>query len=443
MYAPNYRIEECALELPPATKRCPSCGAENRPESRFCHVCGASLPAAGASIADLPTTPIEPLRPVEPASPETPQPAPAPLPPAPAIPAASATPAAPQARRRFSPLLLIGGGCLLTLALVACVGLVLFGIMARSFAPGPLPPPTPIVSQATSEATAAPEESTTPEATATPASDEPTQAPTEAPTQAAQSTAAPADTPTPQPNAIATALAGKETPTEVAIPEPATQAPQPPEPTADTGVVTAFSPEELQQIRERHDAIVAGYRQVLLETFDQGQRTKRRWTQVDTSEGARVLANNRYELTMRQPRLANSDTWSETLGPSYSVEASVRFPRTDIPAMAGIVFDDQGGEQAWFFVMTNAGEWRLYRDLQLVTSGPLPQNFAMAAETDYALWMLRQPDRTELYFNAVPIAVVPTGAPGGGLIGVVGVSTGGEQDVPVTVYVDNLLVKEQ
>ena len=189
--------------------------------------------------------------------------------------------------------------------------------------------------------------------------------------------------------------------------------------------------------------MVGGFQQKLFETFDQGLRTKRRWTQVDTAEGARVLANNRYEITMKQPRLANSDTWSEILGANYTVEATVRFARIDVSAMAGIVFDAQRDDnRAWLFVITNAGEWRAYQDLNLFASGPLPAEFSMAPETDYSLWVLRQPGRIELYFNAVPVAVVTTNPYEGGKIGVVGVSTGGESDVPATVYLDNLLVKE-
>lgn len=390
----------------PQNSVCPQCGTSNPITSRFCSQCGTELRAAQQAgsphqTEKLPTIGTLPLSEQQPTSGPAPQ------------------PQQPAQSRNQQRLLLFGGGCAAIAVVLLCLSLITFRMMAQMLPPEP-----------TKEPAITPSATTRPTATALP---EPTidLGATETVVARLGDLAAT--------SAALTAIAGLPTPVPD-TPEPATEEP---EPSPTSRVLSEFSQAEAQELRANHDALVGGYRELLFETFDQGQRTKARWEFGD--EVSRQLVNNRYEITLLEQNAYNADYWKRREGPlgdTYTAELTVRFPSLEQTTMAGIAFDIQENpDEGWLYVMTTTGEWRIYQDTRLFAYGVIPEDFEMIAEADYGLWVLRLPDQIQFFLNGVPIAVAPASAYEGGHIGVAGVSGPEESDIPYTVYVDTLLVK--
>jgi eukaryotic-like serine/threonine-protein kinase len=370
-------------------------------------------------LAGLPLDPPTPRMELPPAS-IPPAAARSSLPPASALPPASSPP--PGARNNRA--LLIGGGLVAGILLLACVGLITMRAIAA------LLPATPTQVAA----------GRTPTAAAADATNEPTNTPnadlgilkTAQAEQDATSTAeaiAPTDEPT-------------EEPTEEPTAEP-TEEPTP-EPPADL-VSATFSAEEAQTARTTHDSEVKAYQRLLFESFEEGNRTKARW--AHSTEGRR-LVNNRYELTIDIPSTYNFDLWKQqpdNLGEAYTIESEIRFLTLDQFARVGVAFDVQEDTtQNWLYLVGSDGNWYIFRNEERIGSGPLPDQFSINADTPYVLWVWRLPTGVLFFFNGELVAFITSEVIGPdyptGRVGVVGVSGREDSDVPVTVVVDNLLV---
>jgi hypothetical protein len=288
-------------------------------------------------------------------------------------------------------------------------------------------------SQAEQDATASAEPVPTIEASV-----EPTSAPTLTP-RSLLPKATPIDAPTPTEEIAPT---DEPTPTEEIAPtdEPTTE--------AASIIVTSFTEQDAQDFRSSHDKLVKTYKQLLFESFEEGNRTKARWNH---GVNGRKLLNNRYEITIDQTNIYNSDYWKgqpANLSEEYTVELEVRFPTLEKLAVAGIAFDVQKDDtKNWLYLIGNNGNWYIFRNEQRIASGTLPAKFDINPNTPYVLWVWRTPVGLLFFFNGELIAVAPKAAIGDdfptGKVGVVGVSGANESDVPVSVYVDNFLVKRK
>jgi hypothetical protein len=361
------------------------------------------------------------------------------------------TPNTPPPNGRQNRILLIGGGCLLGIIVLALLAFVTIKAIATFLPPAETPRPTANstptaetarstnvsiiqTSQAEQDATASAEPAPTTEPTLEP-SVEPTSAPTLTP-RSLLPKATPIDAPTPT---EAIAPTDEPTPTEEIAPTPTEAA---------SIIVTSFSDKEAQDFRTAHDKLVKTYKQLLFESFEEGNRTKARWNH---GVNGRQLLNNRYEITIDQPNIYNSDYWKgqpANLSEEYTVELEVRFPTLEKLAVAGIAFDVQpDNTKNWLYLIGNNGNWYIFRNEQRIASGALPAKFDINANTPYVLWVWRTPVGLLFFFNGELIAVAPKAAIGDdfptGKVGVVGVSGKNESDVPVTVYVDNFLVKRK
>jgi len=334
-------------------------------------------------------------------------------------------------------MLLIGGGCLVGLIVLALLAYVTFQAIATVMPPALTPRPTP-------------SRSSTPETS----SDRPTNVSiiqTEQAEQDATASAEPTDEPPPEPTSE---------PTNTPLPRTiATRAPTPTDEVAPTPeevvpteeasiIVTEISQKDATDFRTAHDKVVQTYKQLLFESFEEGNRTKARW---NYGANGRQLLNNRYEITINKTKTYNPDYWKQqpaNLSEEYTIELEVRFPTIEKFARVGITFDvQQDTNLNWLYLMGNDGNWYIFRNSIPIASGRLPEKFAINADTPYSLWVWRTPARLLFFFNGELIAVAPKDAIGAdfptGKVGVVGVSGVNESDVPVTVYVDNFLVKRK
>jgi S1-C subfamily serine protease len=213
-----------------------------------------------------------------------------------------------------------------------------------------------------------------------------------------------------------------------------------PEPTvAPTGIITTFTEEQATSLRKAHNALVGKYRKLLFETFDRGIPTRRNWPEGDQSQR---LLNNRYQMALSEPNAATWEAWNvqnSTLGDSYTLELSVRFPSLSPTAQAGLAFDIQGDRnQKLFYTMGSDGTWNIYRDNTKIAEGSTPSNFKINPDTDYSLWITRTPKGTIFFFNQVVVAFMSESPYRGGQIGVVGRSG---ENTPALVVVDDLVVR--
>lgn len=329
-----------------------------------------------------------------------------------------AQPARPAGNNRM---LLIGGTIVVVVALLACL---VFGTVRMLSVMIP-PTATPRANRTPTSEVAKP--TNTPNAdlgilktaqaeqdgTATAEANQPTEEPTAEPTEE----------PTEEPTAT-------EEPTEEPIPDL---------------VSASFTEQEATDARDRHDTEVKTYRQLLFETFEEGNRTKARWNH---GKEGRVLANNRYELTIDLPSTYNFDLWKQqpdSLGDAYTVEMEARFLSTSTFSRIGITFDVQeDSTKNWLYLIGSDGNWYVFRDEKRVGSGRLPDKFAINPDTPYVLWVWRLPSGVLFFFNGELVAFVSSEAIGSdfppGKVGVVGVSGSDDADVPVIVVVDNFLI---
>lgn len=345
----------------------------------------------------------------------------------PVPPAANTPPPPPGKSNRM---LLIGGGCLVALIILVVLAFITSRAVATLMPPAVTPRPT-----AESTATAETERPTNVSIIQTSQAEQDGTA-----TAEAEQLAEPTIEATVAPTLTPRSLRPKATPTEEVAPTEEVL------PTEEPAIVQVeFTAQDAQDARERHDTVVATYKRLLFETFEEGNRTKARWNHgID----GRSLVNNRYEITNDEPRTYNADYWKQqpaNFGEEYTVELEVRFPDLEKFSRVGIVFDVQEDTtKNWLYLMGSDGNWYIFRNEERIGSGRLPEQFEINPNTPYVLWVWRIPGGVLFFFNGELIAFVPVEAIGSdfptGKVGVAGVSGPDDSDAPITVFVDNFLV---
>jgi S1-C subfamily serine protease len=209
--------------------------------------------------------------------------------------------------------------------------------------------------------------------------------------------------------------------------------------------VPTIDPVAAQAALEQYSALRAGFRNVLGETFD-NRASLRRWRQADDAAYTLALRDNLHTLSFKQKDALILETWREqALGSSYIVEMAVDVS-TRTPGgspWTGIAFDTQEDNSgSMYFMIRKDGNW-LFITTQngqtLQERSATGSSSAIAAGTN-RLWVVRLPDKVQLWINSQLVATQPASPFGGGYAGVVSFSGNADLTGPVTSLVDDLFV---
>lgn len=226
----------------------------------------------------------------------------------------------------------------------------------------------------------------------------------------------------------------------------ATPTPPPATPTSATPqetVQTDFAEAEANQMRAFLGGLDPAYPDLLAEPFNRGAKTEQNWPEAANNQR---LRNGRYELTISQPNIFSFEVWpAQVLGSSYVIAMSPQFPTSSPAAYIGIAFDIQTGRrEGRFFTISNTGKWEYFgMDGRNLAKKQMPDGALKAIskpdkQQDLQLIVVRLPDKTLLFVNAEPVAIIRNSPFNGGQVGIVG---GADDNVPATVAVQFLKIE--
>jgi S1-C subfamily serine protease len=204
-------------------------------------------------------------------------------------------------------------------------------------------------------------------------------------------------------------------------------------------------PVAAQAALEQYSALRAGFRNVLAETFD-NRTSLRRWRQADEAAYTLDLRDNLHTLSFKQKDTLILETWREqALGGSYIVEMAVDVS-TGTPGSSpwtGIAFDTQEDNSgSMYFMIRKDGGWLFIttQNGQTVQERSATGSSSAIAAGTNRLWVVRLPDKVQLWVNSQLITTQPASPFGGGYAGVVAFSGNADLTGPVTSLVDDLFV---
>lgn len=236
------------------------------------------------------------------------------------------------------------------------------------------------------------------------------------------------------------AVGALPTPSSAAPAQQPTQAPAGPAP--DESNVVVFGPGEIDvaQARAEADAARGRYGQLVFETFDRGNTTRRSWQE----DGDSILRDQFYRLIVREPNTIRDVYWRpngspQSLGPDSMLEVDVAFDTGGAVGGVGISFDGQGGGDGVSFIIRSDNSWQVLSfvdgaEAPRFSSEPIPTTAIVDGVNSLRVW--RTPEGISLWINNTPVGGL-TASPFGG--GQVGVAAAGGADVagPITLIVDN------
>jgi hypothetical protein len=191
------------------------------------------------------------------------------------------------------------------------------------------------------------------------------------------------------------------------------------------------------------------------ETFDRGNTTKKIWLsgqgRVDLGGATAQLVDNTLQITAKANQAgvhSIADTEVGRLGTSAIIQLDLAFRTQDTRAglAGGIAFDIQDDNQSRvLFVVYSDQNWQLltYHNGNFdptQSTGRIPSTAIGVGVGVTSIWLVRQPDQTQIWIGANQIATLPASPFDGGRVGVA-IYASGELGQDATMIFDNFKVR--
>jgi S1-C subfamily serine protease len=201
--------------------------------------------------------------------------------------------------------------------------------------------------------------------------------------------------------------------------------------------------EDITAARQALDDARGQYSELIFETFDRGNRTRRSWEENEQS----ILRDNFYRLIVSEASTIRPVFWApdgqqHALGADYIIEVDVALDTKGAIGGVGLSFDGQGAGNYLTFVIRSDNTWQVIsfvndEQTETVNSGAIPSSAIIGGVNQLRVW--REPDAISLWINNTPVGIIGVSPFEGGQVGVAAFG-GDDVNGPITLIMDNFRV---